>query len=441
MPYVVAELREGETGGFAPRGAAAELWRSKAPEIMLSGPAETGKTWTCCHKLNALMWKYPGAQAAVIRKTQASMVSSVLQTFDRVIGENSGVVAYGGEKPEWYQYPNGSRVWVGGMDNPNKVLSAERDFVYVCQSEELTVDDWETLRTRNTGRGGVAPYAQQFADCNPGAPTHWIIERKNKGTLKFLESRHEDNPTLYDDDGNITEQGIRSLQVLDALTGARYYRLRKGLWVGAEGIIYENWDPAIHVKPPRTIPQQWPRVWAVDFGYTNPFVWQSWAIDPDDRMWLVKEIYRTKLLVEDAAKRILEVSKDDPRPTAIICDHDAEDRATLERHLQMAVKGGYKGVKPGLQAVEARIRKAGDDQPRIFILEDALVHEPDPDLITAKKPTCTAQEIAGYIWNTRGGQAKGEEPLKENDHGMDTMRYGVAYVDKVGPAAKIVTFE
>jgi predicted transcriptional regulator len=41
----------------------------------------------------------------------------------------------------------------------------------------------------------------------------------------------------------------------------------------------------------------------VDFGYTNPFVMQWWAEDPDGRLYLYREIYRTRRLVEDHAKR------------------------------------------------------------------------------------------------------------------------------------------
>src|SRR5690242_15338392 len=65
------------------RGGGAQLWDSKAHEVILSGPAETGKTYAALSKLNALMWDNPGAQAAIVRKTYQSMHGSVLQTFRR----------------------------------------------------------------------------------------------------------------------------------------------------------------------------------------------------------------------------------------------------------------------------------------------------------------------------------------------------------------------
>jgi phage terminase large subunit len=105
------------------RGDALKLWDSTDHEAIIAGPAETGKTWAALHKLNMLMWKYPGAQAAIVRKTYQSMHGSVLQTYRRILAQvGKPVHAFGGEKPEWFDYPNGSRVFVGGMDNPQKVL-------------------------------------------------------------------------------------------------------------------------------------------------------------------------------------------------------------------------------------------------------------------------------------------------------------------------------
>lgn len=243
--FIVLEVQNDRKGiAYAPRGAARQLWQSKAHEVMIAGPAETGKTWAACQKLDALLWRFHGSQAVMVRKTQTSLFTTVLQTYRKIAGESSGIVYYGGNKPEWADYPNGSRLFFGGMDNPGKALSSERDFIYVNQAEELNLDDWEVLTTRCTGRAGNSPYPQIMGDCNPGPPHHWII---NRPSIVRFESRHEDNPTLFDDAGNITPQGVRSIGILDLLTGARKQRLRYGKWVQAEGAVYEGWDTALHL--------------------------------------------------------------------------------------------------------------------------------------------------------------------------------------------------
>jgi hypothetical protein len=167
----------------------------------------------------------------------------------------------------------------------------------------------------------------------------------------------------------------------------------------------------------------WERHWVVDFGYNNPFVCQQWAVDHDGRRYLELEIYRTNTLVEDHAQEITANFWHDP--THIVCDHDAEDRATLERHLKRKTQGAKKDVSPGIQAVAAGFRVKDDGKPSIYIMKDARIHKPDPVLLASKKPTCTEEEITGYVWDTSDGKKVKEQPLKADDHGCDAMRYGV----------------
>jgi len=250
MAYVI-EQNTGNKLAYRPYGAAADLWICKAREVMISGPSETGKTLATLHKLDAMCWKYPNLHAIVIRKVKEDMYESVLKTYqDKVLLPNSPVNAYGGSRPQHFDYPNGSRIVVAGLDKPGKALSAEYDVILTNQTEQLTLNDWETLTTRCTGRAGNMPYSQLIGDCNPGRRNHWILERANEKKLIFLESRHEDNPTLFNPQtGKITEQGKITLGILDNLTGVRYQRLRAwGNGSVPKGQIYSDYDPAIQSK-------------------------------------------------------------------------------------------------------------------------------------------------------------------------------------------------
>jgi phage terminase large subunit len=314
-------------------------------------------------------------------------------------------------------------LWIAGLDNPGKALSSERDLIYVNQAEELDAADWETLSTRATGRGAVAPWTQLLGDCNPGPPKHWIKTRQG---LAFYESRHEDNPTLYKD-GTWTEQGRKTLAVLDKLTGVRFLRLRKGIWAGAEGMVYDEYDPAIHLVDRFPIPADWRRIRSIDFGYTNPFVCQWWAIDHDGRMYLYRELYMTQRTVEEHAPLIVKHSEGEYYE-ATVADHDAEDRATLERR-GVPTDRATKDISVGIQAVQDRLKVAGDGKPRLFILKNSLV-EADEDLRARNKPISTEDEIVGYVWpKSQDNKPIKETPVDIDNHGMDTMRYAVMYVD------------
>ena len=68
-----------------------------------------------------------------------------------------------------------------------------------------------------------------------------------------------------------------------------------------------------------------------------------------------------------------------------------------------------------------------DGKPRLTIMRDTLIHPPDPDLKASGKPTCTREEILSYVWDPKA--KKGEQPLKQDDHGMDCARYAVMALD------------
>lgn len=468
---------------FEFRGGALKLQSCDEPEVILSGPADTGKTIAALSRLHRLCCENKGVQAVIVRKTYKSTVGSVVQSFiKKILLPDSGVVVYGGERPEWFDYPNGSRIWVGGMDNPDKVLSSERDLIYVNQAEELTLTDWGYLTTRANGRAGNLPFGQVFGDCNPGGATHWI---KSRDGLKLLESRHEDNPDIFDASGAILEKGRKRIAALDKLPGVLKDRLRFGRWVSAEGAVYA-FDANIHLIDSFDIPRDWPRLRVVDFGYTNPFVCQWWAIDGDGRLYLYREIYmsqrtvkqhamdihretlgiereiwegldydrRLKLVYAVAAKdtetikHTLGISKEKAIEfigntesiDATITDHDAEDRATMSENGIYTIAAN-KDVSPGIQAVQERLAVAGDDRPRLFVFRDCLV-ERDETLAEAHRPICTRDEFDVYLWpKAQDGKPIKDAPIKLNDHGMDATRYLVYHLDSGIPSgASLVSF-
>jgi phage terminase large subunit len=432
---------------FSPRGTLAELFDARDPEVLVAGPAGTGKSRACLEKLHIMMLLTPGARGLIARKAATTLSSTALQTFRRFVARESmacgDMVYYGGsaQEPASYQYKNGSVIVIGGLDKSSKIMSTEYDVIYVQEATELSEDDWETLTTRL--RNWVISFQQIMGDCNPQHPEHWLKLRCDKGATRMLESRHEDNPMLFMADGKITENGAKYIAKLDNLTGVRYQRLRRGRWVAAEGVIYEDFRPyhlidrkdipvgSRQLLDPGGIPMSWTRYWAVDFGFTNPFVCQFWAQDPDGRLFLYREIYHTRRTVDQHAANIRQIVQNErgswiePKPRAIVCDTDAEGRATLEKEIGRSTEPAHKSVLEGIEAVQRRMRLGDDGRPRFFILRDALV-EVDPDLVDAKRPTCTREEIPAYVWSDKKTK---EQPIKEDDHGCDAMRYMVAHIE------------
>ena len=410
-------------------GGARDFCRYKEPEAIIHGPAETGKTISALWKLNLCALKYDNASLVIARKTLASTHGSVLVTFqNKVLGGPDERLwpckKYGGEKAEWFDYRNGSRIWITGLDKSSKVLSSEHDIIYVNQAEELDLDDWETLTTRTTGRAGNMPYSQTIGDCNPAWPLHWIYHRP---TLELFYSRHQENPALYDQTtGEITEQGKRTMGVLEALTGVRKDRLLYGKPAQAEGAVYDAWDEPLHYINADQVPPLSRYIMAQDWGYTHAGVLGLWGIDGDGRMYLEAQVYHTKRNIDWWTKWARELHKETGYTTeAIACDPSEPAYIDAYKAKGLPAVKADNSVRPGIDAVQRRLAKAGDGRPRLFIVRDSL-RVVDPQLREAKLPYATEHEFPAYIWRDT---AKREEPVKENDHGMDMVRYAVMYVD------------
>lgn len=238
---------------YEPRGAAQELFRTRASEVAMAGPAGTGKSLACLFRVHLAALNTPGIRCLIVRKTAVSLGATTLVTFEKKVAKHAleaGLLRWFGGSPReaaCYRYENGSVIVVGGMDKPEKVLSSEYDLVFADEATELTETDWETLGTRL--RNGVLPWQQQIAACNPDRPKHWIKQRSDRGSMRMLHSRHHDNPAYINTDGSLTAKGADYMAKLDALTGVRRLRYRDGIWAAAEGLIYEGWDEAVHLIP------------------------------------------------------------------------------------------------------------------------------------------------------------------------------------------------
>lgn len=424
---------------------------NKDREVIIAGPYDCSKTFTAMHKYNLLLWTYPNARMLLVRKSYKALLPSALATFyNKVLpvppsDERCPIEVYGGGKPERIIYPNGSEMWLGGMDVPEKVLSSEWDYIFVPQAEELSLHDWEQLGGRCSGRAGNVPWPQIGGDANPDKPTHWI---PNREVTTFIHAKHTDNPTIYLRDENHelvldaagnpvpTSSGRVRMETLRAMTGLRRKRGYLGLWVGAEGQVYEDFDPSVHVIDPFEIPYDWPRYRVIDFGYTHPFVCHWYAEDEDGRLYMYRELYMSKRTVrqhvqgDESHRGILELSEGE-KYVATICDWNAEDRATLEEY-GISTINADKRIQVGIEKVQDRLRVQDDGRPRVMFFRNSLV-EVDETLRDRYEPTTVLEEFPAYVWrNSQSGKeqgAKDEVPIRAADHGMDTLKYMILYKD------------
>lgn len=432
------------------RGGSLDLQSCRDKEVMLEGPFGTGKTVGALAYIYQMMDQYPGIRVLFLKKTKSEVGKSVLVSWEEhVVPEGHPMLSQTQEEMfnrDGYTHLNGSEVIIGGLHNKNaikKVKSTEFDLIYVNEMDQITKAEWEILTGRL--RHYKMPFQQILGDINPIHPMSWPNQRAIHGRLVRLKTKLSDNPR-YHDGKDWTAEGADYRDTLESIGGVEYMRNVLGLWCASEGAVYADYfseDLNVDSEPPQYYPMDWSRIWVTDFGFTNPFVWQQWAIDADGVMWLELEIYKTKTLLDDLCDMWKAATMPTPIPVAWLCDHDAQDRAELENKMSLPTFPAYKAVRAGIDAVCARLRPQANGRPRMMVRSDALIHPPDKDLVEKGWPTCTAHEFAVYAYPD-GGSIK-DEPVKEFDHGMDCVRYGTAWQDKLGtsrtPPGQVIRVE
>lgn len=461
---------------FEPLPTQRDFLLSTADQVMLSGSFGAGKSRIGCEKGYFLNMRYPGNRGLIIRKSLKDVkTSTVNQTLLPEVIPRSHIpesVEVGGEKMKGHtkreniirhytgEYDeNGdpvlSEIYYYGVeggrsarddDLPEKIGSTAFGWIFVDEGTELERGEWNQLygRLRYKGKRQAGnlysvPFRQIFTATNPDSPNHWMYEHfrpeaPEEGKGDVFKMNLFDNPHLPD-------QYVKNLE--ENLSGMYYERYVKGNWVGAEGIVYNEYDPAKHLCEPDELPraEQWqvhgeeeygegeksvyvtpPPDWriyrTIDFGYRNPFVCQWWAESPEGYLVLFREVYETEKLVEDMAPRIDALTPDGRGVDMTVCDHDADEYERLRRY-GVDTTPAKKGVEVGIQSVKSRLKNNAEGEPELYFLMNARAHEPDIQLKLEDKPLSTVDEIYGYKW----ADDDEEEPEKEGDHGMDAMRY------------------
>lgn len=475
---------EAERRPYMPRGAAAEALYDRSNWLCLHGPAGTGKSRMALEKCLLLGSLFPGIRVLFLRLTRESMSESLLYTWEEhVLPQGSAMLSPTVKRNYRQKYVDpstGSEYVVCGLDDPQKVLSTEFDVAYCNEAIEVPRESLELVGTRL--RNGRMPYQQLVFDCNPGPPAHWIKRGGDRGDFPFYATYHEDNPVLWQEAppgaetgpgtgwpetapdgrrGRWTARGLQYLAQLDLLTGARKQRLRYGRWVGAEGAVYEGWDSDLHVVDDDRVPASaWAggRAWTVDFGFTHPFCWIEWAKDADGRWWALNEVYMTRRLVSDHCRRILQITgwerggdgalrrarpDASPLPQVVLCDWDAEGRATFEAETGIKTTPAYKSIREGVNAAAELLKRrpgpGGEPGLPGVLWRRGLLDEADHELDSRHRPTRSYQEPDGYVWDKAAARAADgdlkEVPVDRDNHGMDGFRYLAAWdaglVDKL----------
>src|SRR5712671_1444627 len=120
---------------YTPYGAIETMFYDHSPELIVSGPADTGKSRGILERMYLLASKYPRSRMLMTRKTRASLTESAMVTFERYVVPDHSPVLQGPQREQRhaYRFPNGSEIVTGGLGDDKektRIMSTEYDLIY-----------------------------------------------------------------------------------------------------------------------------------------------------------------------------------------------------------------------------------------------------------------------------------------------------------------------
>lgn len=343
----------------------------------------------------------PPGPVAMLGKTRETLIQNVIYPLQELVGQNNAVLNRGIGALTLFNRP----IFLFGADNIRAVTKLQgKGFVraYCDEAETYPYEVWQMLGTRTD-----AEYFKVLATFNPGPPNHYL-KKEYIDRLEDVNGRHwhfdlDDNPFL-------------SEKVKDRLkrqyTGLWYKRYILGLWVMAEGAIYDMFDEDRHVIK-GDLPKLSMVFVGVDYGTVNPTVYIAlgYAMDgPHKGTWIAfKEYYydsaktgkqRTDM---EHAKALREFLADLHGATVLIDPSAASFKAQV-RQIGIRVLDANNSVLDGIRNIAT-----GLNAGRL------LIHESCKHLL---------EEFPGYVWDPKAQLLGEDKPMKQADHALDAIRYG-----------------
>lgn len=398
------------------------------------GSVRSGKTLSSIIAFLEALRTGPKGPVVIIGKTRDTVGRNVIDPMAELFGTLA---------PSAVQYTRGAPTAVilgrlvhvmGANDarSEGRLRGLTVALAYVDEATLVAKAFWAQLLMRMS-----VPGAMLFATTNPDSPAHWLkTEYLDRAAALGMRTWHftiDDNPAL-------TPEFVAAIKAENQ--GLFHKRFVQGLWVAAEGAVYDMLDldtgGAHRDTWQRVRPLLTGRYWVgLDYGQQNPFHAVLLGTTTQDRLVVAGEWrysgretsrqlddgqYETRLrawLEDDAGGippmvgpdgRVLETVGVWPERTAV--DPSAASFRTMLRNR------GWTGLVPADNPVLDGIRNVssllGARRMQFLTRDDGTPAAPHLE-----------RELLGYVWDEKAADKGEDEPAKVDDHGPDGLRYGV----------------
>lgn len=365
------------------------------------GAVRSGKSFASIIKFLDNIVHGPKGPYIAVGKTNTTIKRNLVDPLLEMLGVD---VRYYAGKQEMELYDR-TIVIVGANDerSEGKIRGNTYAGAYIDEITLIPESFFVTLLARLSIAG-----AQVIGTTNPDSPFHWLkknyLDREGELDIKRFQFNLDDNPSLTK---TFKEQLKREFR------GLWYKRFIEGEWVLAQGAIYDFFEESLHCIDFSPTSSKF-HVVGIDYGTTNPCAFTLVGYDPNNypNLWVEDEYYwdsreknRQKTDSEYAADLKNFLVKY-PNVKAIVVDPSA---ASFKAEL---IKAGFGNIIDAKNDVLDGIRFTSK------LLANGT-------LKISKKCKNLIKEISTYCWDDKSLKIGEDRPLKQNDHGCDSLRYSL----------------
>lgn len=263
-----------------------------------------GKSWAVRVKAILLCSAHAGIKVLIVRKTYKELVNNHVIPLQAMLPPE---VARYNKTEKVFTFINGSTIWFGYCNNDSDLdqyQGAEYDVIFLDEATQLK-EEWIRKINLAVRQPNGLP-KRTYYTCNPGGVSHNYIKRL------FIDKVYEgaeipDNysftQALVTDNKVLMEMQPEYKAELEALPPKLREAWLYGSWDIFEGQFFEEFADRkehyqdrqwSHVIDPFEIPSHWRIYRGLDWGYNKPSSVGWFAVDDDDVIYHILELYTCK---------------------------------------------------------------------------------------------------------------------------------------------------
>lgn len=377
---------------------------------ILEGSVRSGKTVSMIPKwINYIMTGPPGL-LLMTGVSKDTVYDNVLNDLFDTLGDNHYKYnRQSGELDVFWESKGGAcsrRIKVVGAKDEGSEKFIRGKTLAGAYCDELTLMPehfFKQLLNRLSVKG-----AKLYGTTNPDSPMHYLYKEYITNESMLRDGVVKDIHFMLDDNPNLPAEYKANIR--RSYSGMWYKRMILGMWVLAEGLIYDMVsDEMLYTDDElnKTMRSRCRRYIAVDYGTKNPMVFLD-ILDDGETVWVDREYYWDSRAMQ-RQKTDAQYADDlvdfigDEYPDFIIIDPSAASFKLVCQGKGFRVKDADNSVNDGIRVTAMLI-----SQGRLKV---------------NRKCTSTLAEFQTYVWDEKAAANGKEQPLKVNDHSMDALRY------------------